>query len=304
MFRLFFLSALLLGTLALHAPAQYEKITSRGLDVHYRVFGTGTPILIIGGGPGDVSGRYLSLAEGLAPYARCILVDQRGTGKSTPAVLDASTVSIELTLGDFEAIRQQLGLKQWVVLGFSYGGYLASAYATFFPDAVSSLILLDSMGLNTDAFSHFGDNIASRLQATDRERLEYWQDPERVKADPHHALVEQIRSRMPGYFFDRKKALLVSQTMQDADFNFEMGRFIWEDMDRRKLDLAARHPAFGRPVLILQGRQDPLGEGVALSLARYYPQAKLIFIEKCGHYAWLEQPEAVFAAICQFITVQ
>jgi len=144
----------------------YEKIQNKGVDIYYRIFGQGKPILIIGGGPGDVSGRYLSLCELLSQRYQCILVDQRGTGKSAPALYDSSTVSIALTLDDFEAIRNQLGFEQWSVLGFSYGGYLASIYTKFFPSSVSSLILMGSMGFNTDVFSHFINNITSKLWAS------------------------------------------------------------------------------------------------------------------------------------------
>ncbi len=134
---------LLLGFFVfLNLPGQDFKAASHGLDIHYQVIGLGAPLLIIGGGPGDDAGRYRGLCELLAKNARCILVEQRGTGKSMPAVLDASTISIALTLDDFEAIRRQLGLKQWTVLGFSYGGYLASAYAQLFPGSISSLVLL------------------------------------------------------------------------------------------------------------------------------------------------------------------
>jgi proline iminopeptidase len=281
--------------------APYRKVASNGMDVYYRDFGAGTPILVLGGGPGDASDRYLSLCDGLAKSQRCILVDQRGTGKSMPAVLDPSTVSIALTLEDFEAVRKSLGLKQWAVLGFSYGGYLASLYAHFYPGSVSRLVLLGSMGLNTGAFPHFVDNIASRLWPSDSELFDYWNDPGRVKADPKHALVERIRARMPGYFFDRKKSLLVSQAMTDGDFNFDMGNFIWQDIEKRNLDLAKMAPGFAHPVLILHGRQDPLGESVPQELAKYYKNSKLIFIEKCGHYSWIEQPEKVFSAVRDFL---
>jgi proline iminopeptidase len=296
-FMILFFFAFLLAA----GDAPYQKVASHGMDVYYREFGEGSPILVLGGGPGDVSNRYLSLCEGLAKSQRCILVDQRGTGKSMPAVLDASTVSIALTLEDLEAIRRSLGLKQWAVLGFSYGGYLASLYAHFYPGSVSRLILLGSMGLNTDAFPHFMDNIASRLRPSDIELFDYWNDPARAAANPKHALVERIRARMPGYFFDRKKSLLVSQAMKDSDFDFEMGDFIWQDMDKRKLDLAKMAADFANPVLILHGRQDPLGESVPQELAKYYKNSELGFIEKCGHYSWIEQPEKVFPAVKDFL---
>jgi proline iminopeptidase len=285
--------------LSLSAYGQYQKVNSSGLDIYYRVFGAGAPILIIGGGPGDVSDRYLGLCQGIAKNHQCILVDQRGTGKSSPAVVDSSTISIALTLGDFEALRKQLGLKQWTVLGFSYGGYLASLYAESFPASVSSLLLLGSMGLNTDALAHFNDNITSRLWASDLEVMNYWSDPARTAENRNQAITEIIRAKMPGYFFDRKKSLLVSQTMKSSDFNFDLGDWLWKDIV--KMDIAKMEAKFARPVLILHGRQDPLGESVAQALARYYKKSKLIFIEKCGHYSWIEQPDNVFSSIAEFL---
>ena len=280
------------------------KVNSHDLDIHYRVFGQGTPLLIIGGGPGDVAERYLGLCELLAKNVRCILVEQRGTGKSMPAVLNAATLSIALTLDDLEAIRRQLGLKRWSVLGFSYGGYLASTYAHFFPAAISSLVLLGSIGLNFDGFPQFNDNVTSRLCASDRELAEFWSDPARMRADPKGATTEIIRARMPGYFFDRKKSLLVSQTMKAADFDFAMGEWIFKDIVKRKLDLARMDALFSGPALILHGRQDPSGESAALALERYYHDSKLVFVEKCGHYSWIEQPEKVLAAIGEFISLK
>ncbi len=297
------LLALLLAAVWLHAAdgGTYQKAASRGLDVHFREFGRGAPVLILGGGPGDASDRYLGLCALLSQNARCILVDQRGTGKSLPAVLDATTVTVALTLEDFEALRKSLGLRQWAVLGFSYGGYLASLYAHFNPGSVSRLVLLGSMGLNANAFPHFMDNISSRLRPSDIEFFDFWNDPSRVKADPKHALVEQIRARMPGYFYDRKKSLIVSQEMKDGDFNFAMGEFIWRDMAQQGLDLAKMPLKFAGPVLVLHGRQDPLGESVPQELSRYYKNATLSFIEKCGHYSWIEQPEKVSSAIQAFL---
>lgn len=282
-------------------PGQDLTVSSHGLDIHYRVFGRGAPLLVIGGGPGDNADRYLGLCELLARNARCILVEQRGTGRSMPAALDASTVSIALTLDDFEAVRRRLGLERWSVLGFSYGGYLASAYAQFFPASLSSLVLLGSVGLNFDGWPQFRDNVTSRLCAADRELAAYWGDPERVKADPGRATTEVIRARMPGYFFDREKSLAVSQVIKPSDFNFAMGEWIFKDIDARGLDLAKMAPAFSGPVLIVHGRQDPTGESAPLALARYYRGSRLAFVEKCGHYSWVEQPEKVLAAVGEFL---
>jgi len=281
---------------------QYKKVNSNGLDVYYRVLGEGEPILIIGGGPGDVSDRYLSLCELLSKNFKCILVDQRGTGKSSPTIFDSTTITVDLTLCDFEAIRNQLGFKQWNVLGFSYGGFIASVYSNKYIASVSRLVTLNSMGVDFSTFKYFNDNITSRLHPGDIELLKYWSDSSRVALDPKHALVETIRAKIPGYFFDRKKALLVSQNMKDSDFNFEMGRWIWKDIEKNYLNLSNTMSNFDKPVLVLQGRQDPLGELNAKNLSNYYKNSKLLFIERCGHYSWVEQPEKVMSAINEFIT--
>jgi proline iminopeptidase len=284
--------------------AQYNKIENSGIEIYYRIFGKGTPILILGGGPGDNSNRYLSLCELLSKNFQCILVDQRGIGKSMPTVLDSTTITIELTLSDFEKLRKRLGINQWVVLGFSYGGYLASQYAYHYPASISKLILLGSIGLNTNVFNYFADNITSKLSDEDIAQFDYWSDSLRISADPHHALVERIRARMPGYFYNRNKSLLVSQVIKDADFNFELGKWIWGDIQKRDLNLEKVKSRFDKPVFILQGRQDPVGELIPFKLSMYYKNAKLIFIEKCGHYSWIEQPEIVFKSINEFLTIE
>lgn len=283
---------------------QYKKVNSKGLDIYYRIFGEGEPILIIGGGPGDVSDRYLSLCELLSQNFKCILVDQRGTGKSSPAVYDSTTITVALTLDDFEAIRNQLGLKQWNVLGFSYGGFIASVYSSKFSESVSSLIALGSLGFDFGVFRYFNDNIKSKLHSGDLELLKYWSDSSRAALNPKHAIVETIRAKMPGYFFDREKALLVSQNMKDSDFNFEMGNWIWRDIEKNYSNINQTKSNFDKPVLVLQGRQDPLGEFAAVNLSHYYKKSKLIFVERCGHYSWVEQPEKVLSSIKEFLSIK
>lgn len=300
MIRTLFYILLIIECVSLECLSQYNQVESNSITIYYRVIGKGEPLLIIGGGPGDNANRYIGLCELLSKNFQCILVDQRGTGKSMPAVLDSTTISIELTLSDFEAIRKELGLNEWNVLGFSYGGYLASIYSHFCPASISKLILLGSLGLNTNVFSYFVDNITSRLSSEEISQFDYWNDSLRIAVDPHHALVERIRARMPGYFFDRTKSLLVSQIMKDSDFNFELGKWIWGDIQRKDLNLEKVKSRFDKPVLILNGRQDPVGESVPQFLLRYYNNAQLIFIERCGHYSWIEQPEQVFKFVYDF----
>ncbi len=282
--------------------AQYQKAESTNLDVYFRVIGEGEPLLIIGGGPGDASDRYLSLCELLSENVQCIMPDQRGTGKSIPTVFDSTTISIELTLADFEAIRKKLGFKKWNILGFSYGGFLASLYAHFYPESVSSMVLLGSAGLNTGFFGYFRDNIFSRMQTADKDKYEFWADSARYVNDPHHALAEIVRAMMPGYFYDRKKSLIISEAITDTSFDIHgIGKWIWSDIQKSNLDLTKMESKFTDQVLILHGRQDPLGESVPLNIKNYYNNSELIFVEKAGHYSWIEQPAMIKKSINNFV---
>lgn len=299
---LFYIILFALILLISELSAQYQKVENQNLELYYRIFGEGEPLLIVGGGPGDNSDRYLSLCDLLSDSAQCILIDQRGTGKSVPSVVDSTTISIDLTLSDFEAIREKLGFKKWNVLGFSYGGFMASLYAHFYPESVSSLILINSMGLNTNAFGHFRDNIFSRMQDMDKNKYEFWADSARFVNNPNHALAEIVRAMIPGYFYDRKKSLLVSEAITDTSFDIHgMGKWIWAEISQRKLDLVKMELKFLGDVLILHGRQDPLGESVPINLNKYYKNSELKFVEKAGHYSWIEQPEKIHSAIKNFL---
>ncbi|MDD4052293.1 MAG: alpha/beta hydrolase [candidate division Zixibacteria bacterium] len=287
--------------LANEGSAQYQKVNSHGLDIYFRIFGKGTPILIVGGGPGDVSDRVLGICDLLSQSYQCILVDQRGTGLSSPTKYDSTTISVALTLDDFETIRTSLGYKDWVVLGASYGGYLASLYAADYPASISSIIFVGTAGLNMDLFAYFLDNIMVRLQPADIEVIKYWDDSAIMAQDPQKAQVEQIRAMMPAYFYDRNKSLLVSEPMELTDFNFDVGRWIFADIGKRNLDLTKMGLSYDKPVLILHGRQDPMGESIPQIVSRFYAKSKLVFLERCGHYSWVEQPEPFYAAIKDFL---
>lgn len=149
-----------------------------------------SPILFLMGGPGvpgSVIGRippYWSLFDRLSLERDVILLDQRGSGLSTPslgcppgsppdpglfqssdALRDAlrrtyaacvgghraAGVPLELftpraVAGDVDAIRRRLGAERVSLLGFSYGTRLALEYARAYPDRVDQLVLQGTFG--------------------------------------------------------------------------------------------------------------------------------------------------------------
>jgi pimeloyl-ACP methyl ester carboxylesterase len=121
-------------------------------------------LLFLGGGPGFEAPRPLGnegwLRRALKDY-RVLLLDQRGTGRSTPV-----TRAVALSRGaaylthfradsivrDAEAIRRSLGGERWTVLGQSFGGFCTVTYLSFFGEGLRAALVTGGLpGVRADA---------------------------------------------------------------------------------------------------------------------------------------------------------
>jgi proline iminopeptidase len=125
--------------------APYDNGTLAVDSLHtlaYAEFGSpdGIPALFLHGGPG--AGCFSRHAQFFDPLKyRIILLDQRGSGDSTPRGEIRNNTLVHL-IQDCETLRETLGVKQWgVLLGGSWGSTLAVAYAQEHPTRVQSLLL-------------------------------------------------------------------------------------------------------------------------------------------------------------------
>lgn len=99
----------------------------------------GRPALFLHGGPGvGISPAYRRFFD--PAHYRIILLDQRGAGRSTPHsdIRDNTTWHI---VGDLETLREHLGIKDWIVMGGSWGSLLALCYAIRHPSSVAGMII-------------------------------------------------------------------------------------------------------------------------------------------------------------------
>ncbi|MGA2624912.1 MAG: alpha/beta hydrolase [Bacteroidota bacterium] len=287
---------------SVHAQTSDQIVDHAGAKIHYKILGDGKPVLLLSGGPGFSSDYLTPLAQGLSKYFRCILLDERGTGKSIVATYDTTTITISLTIDDIEYLRKSLGYEQWAVLGHSVGGFIASAYACTYPSSASTLVLIGSAGFNAGLWKYYDANIWCRLLPSDKDLSRYWEDSTIVAKDPRHAAVEQQKAVLPAYFYDRKKSLLVSQQIKDEEYNPYVDNLISRDMD--KTDISEKSRTYKNPVLVLQGRQDQVGESMPYIISQTYPNSKLVFINRCGHFPWIEQPTAFFDTVRAFLNKQ
>jgi proline iminopeptidase len=282
-----------------------KSLARPDLLLNYVEYGQGEPVLVLMGGPG-VSGRGIEpVAQTIAKRARAIVPDQRGSGRSIPKAAEA--ITLDATLADFEALRKALVLEKWTVWGCSWGGMLALEYASKFPGSVKGLVLVGSGGTSFASFATaFGDNMTARMSADDRAAQRYWSQPAVIADDPARAAAEGVRAIIPSQFYDRAKA-------NEAIAVFKVGREHYNPDAGKQLIPAfeqgatARIEALGKlqiPALIVHGRQDPMPESVALENQKLLKGSRLVWLDRCGHWPWIEQPEALEKALFEFLLPQ
>ena len=107
----------------------------------------GEPLLLLHGGPGVPDAMQTTIVP-LIDGLRCVSFDQRGVGASR---CDDGRYDLAAYVADIEAIRERLALPTWHVLGHSWGGLLAQAYAAAHPGRVRTLVLSSSsLGVGAD----------------------------------------------------------------------------------------------------------------------------------------------------------
>jgi proline iminopeptidase len=114
-----------------------------GLFLYYAELGQGEPLVVLHGGPGGSHNYFLPYLVPLARTNRLIFMDERGSGRSSK-LEDPSGYTVENMADDVEAIRQALGLRSISLLGHSFGGVVAQAYALRYQKNLSHLILANT----------------------------------------------------------------------------------------------------------------------------------------------------------------
>ena len=127
------------------APFQYGNET---FQTYYRTFGlrggSQTPLIALHGGPG-LSHDYLQVLSDLSASRPIILYDQIGNARSSH--LDDKPTSfwtIDLFVEQLESVISHFQLKDYDVLGHSWGGILASEFAVIGPKGLNKLVLSNS----------------------------------------------------------------------------------------------------------------------------------------------------------------
>ncbi len=292
----FFLLATILTSHTLLCQ-QSKSVESTGVNISFKTFGAGAPLLIINGGPGFSSAGFEPLAQKISSMGyETIVFDQRGTGNSVMQTMDSSNINMDLMAADIEAIRESLKLDNWAVFGHSFGGMLASYYTAKFPDKVNSLILSSSGGLDLELLSTAGEAIYANLTETQIDSLNYW----RVRRDSSEiAALKFAEIYAHAYVFDKKYVPTVAQRLTQG--NLALNALVWQDLIRTNYDCKAELETYKKEVLIIQGKEDIVPIELALQAKKVFANSYLALLDSSVHYPWLDQPEKFFLTLDIFL---
>ena len=265
--------------------------------LYYETRGTapGTPLFLLHGGPGfDHTYFHFSPAfDNIARRRPVLFYDQRGTGRS-PALKAGQSCTLTDQIADLEALRVHLGYERFDLLGHSWGGFLAMAYAARYPSRVAHLILLDSVAPKwADTiflFSNVFPEMAERQETKVKARGE---NSSANKADITDYL------SMLFYSPEKRDAFIVKASSQT--FHQEVQAAILKDIE--KIDLGPELAKFRFPTLVLTGRFDmnvaPAG---AYKIHKAIRGSRFAVFERSGHFPFYEEPEAFTQVVEGFLS--
>jgi proline iminopeptidase len=285
---------------ATSAPAEERMVDlPTGARLYVEIKGAGPPLLAIHGGLGLDHSYFEPWLDPLESGFQLIYPDLRGEGRS--ADVADSEFTLDKMIDDLEALRTALGIKRWAVLGHSYGGFLAQAYALKYSDAVAGLILADTSPAprlisRAAARQWLAARMTPTIAAASGEiaRLADRSAPEGGDEE-FKALWHAV---LPVYFdAPPPEALISADRIFYREHAFVLGARLTDGFDTRsalaKLTI---------PTLILVGERDailPLSHSEAL--AKAIPGARLLVFDHSGHFPFVEEPARFVAAIRAFL---
>jgi proline iminopeptidase len=260
-------------------------------DFPVTITGDGPDLLFLHGGPG-LSDYVAMLGEETDGWRR-ISYTQRGLAPSTPA----GPFTVAQHVADAVTVLDELGLDDVVVLGHSWGGFLAAALAMAHPNRVRGLLLIDPLGI-------VGDGGNERFEATMRART-----PEEVRSQAEELderamagegteadALESLRLVWPAYFNDvasappmpenhRISVPCYSQTFEDLVPLLASG------------ELPTRAEAYAGPVEVVYGLGSPIPVEASIETAAAFPNGSATGVPAAGHFPWVERPGCVADAL-------
>ncbi len=286
---------------ATEADAQRRQgmVSLEDATIFYEVLGEGAPIVVVHGGPG-LDHTYLRPGmDALANRFEVVYYDQRGTGRST-AELDEASIHLDAFAEDIDALRESLGHEQITVLAHSFGSLIGIHYARGYPERVRGLILMNPVEPGTRFQEATNERVVARTSPEDAAELDRLRSSEAFAArDPGTlSAIYRLAFRSILRDPDRVDGLRLDLQPETARNGQDVARLLggsigtvdwWDDL--------AEIPA---PTLVLHGRYDGPPVEMSQALAEAFPAGSVEVLDT-GHFPFAEDREAFVTAVSAFM---
>lgn len=293
----------------LHAseqPVHQGFIKVPGEELYYQQFGLPAkeklPIVVLHGGPGMDQSYLLPQMLELTKDREVIFYDQRSSGKSSTHPFDPGQITMKRFVDDLEAVRKHFGFQKMILLGHSWGGVLAAEYAINYPNHVAGLMLLDSVPMTLSGMKVFDQKCAHQLN-TIQPVLDDLKHSESFQRGDSKTVEQWYRMVFETYCVKKNDAQKITLYFSKATAlnGPKIEKIIGENFYSHLYDLRPELHRLTIPVLIIHGAQDPVPVKTAEESHHAFANSKLVILNPCGHFSYVEQPKKCFEAIRNFL---
>jgi proline iminopeptidase len=249
----------------------------------------------------------------LARHYQLIFIDERGSGRSQK-LEDVTGYTVENMVEDVEAVRQALGLGQISLLGHSYGGVLAQAYALKYQKNLSRLILGSTFS-STKALNDVFTQMKQKMSPELRDRIDkleaaglygHGKDYEKNRYTTEYMIAAWGEGYFPNVYHNRPDPNY--DPVDNGKMSWDLYREMWGehgefvvDGNLKSVEYMDRLSLIKVPTLVLVGDNDEVAPSLAQATQEKIPGSKLVILPKSGHMTFVDQPAMFEKAVEDFL---
>jgi len=288
-------------------------VDAGGVMIYYKTLGNGEPLMIVHGGPGASHDYLLPYLLPLARTNKLVFIDERGSGRSSK-LEDPTGYTVENMVEDVEAVRTALNLGKINLLGHSYGGVLAQAYAFKYQQNLNHLILCStfhSTKMLNDVFQKMLANMTpelrGRIQKMEKAGLfGHGKDYEKNRYTNDYMIAAWGEGYFP-YLYQKHPDPNYDPAAA-GNTSWDLYREMWGshgeyviDGNLSSVEYADRLGSITVPTLITVGDHDEVDPSIAKDMQAKIPGSKLVILPESGHMTFVDQPGMFLKAVDDFL---
>lgn len=293
-------------------PQEEGFVDAHGVLIYYKSIGRGAPLVLLHGGPGASHDYMLPHLLPLARRNRLVFIDERGSGRSQK-LEDPSGYTIENMADDVEAVRQALALGKIAVLGHSYGGVLAQAYALKYPKNLTHLILGSTFS-STKKMNEvllrmrqaMAPELRERIDAAEKKLYGNGKPYEQGRYTADYMVAAWGEGYYPYLYQNRPDANYdpIANGVMSWDLYREMwgshGEFVI-DGNLSSVEYTERLATIKVPTLILAGDHDESDPSLSRDMQAKIAGSRLAILQRSGHMTFVDQPNLFIQTVTEFL---